>query len=157
MVHKTDSTQSTLTIVREFHAPRALVFAAWTDPKHLAQWWGPHGFTTPVCEADARPGGRLHIDMRSPDGTLYPCLGTFEEVVAPERVVFVTSALGENGRSLFDVRTTATFEERGGKTRVTLQANVLATYVPEAAQYLDGMEAGWTQSLERLEAYVSSM
>jgi uncharacterized protein YndB with AHSA1/START domain len=44
-------------ITRVFDAPRALVFKAWTDPKHVAQWWGPPGFTNPVCELDVRPGG----------------------------------------------------------------------------------------------------
>src|ERR1700722_582779 len=53
-----------LTLVRLFKAPRALVFKAFTDPVHLARWWGPHGFTNPVCAFDARPGGALRIHMR---------------------------------------------------------------------------------------------
>jgi uncharacterized protein YndB with AHSA1/START domain len=61
-----------LTITRVFDAPRALVFEVWTDPKHLAQWWGPQGFTNPVCEFDARVGGELRIHMRGPDGSIYP-------------------------------------------------------------------------------------
>jgi uncharacterized protein YndB with AHSA1/START domain len=50
-----------LVLTRTFSAPRTLVFAAWTDPKRVAQWWGPHGFTTPVCEVDARPGPSASI------------------------------------------------------------------------------------------------
>src|SRR5271154_3427625 len=54
-------------ITREFDASRELVFQAWTDPKHLAQWWGPRGFTCPRCEIDVRPGGLIRIDMRAPN------------------------------------------------------------------------------------------
>jgi uncharacterized protein YndB with AHSA1/START domain len=53
----TPSDEPIITMVRIFDAPRELVFRAWTDPEHLAQWWGPHGFTNPVCEVDLRPGG----------------------------------------------------------------------------------------------------
>src|ERR1700728_3834836 len=55
-------------ITREFDAPRELVFKAWTDPKYLAQWWGPRGFTNPVCEWDARPGREIYVVMRAPNG-----------------------------------------------------------------------------------------
>jgi uncharacterized protein YndB with AHSA1/START domain len=54
-----------VTITRVFDAPRALVFKAWTDPKHLAKWWGPQGYTNPVCEFDARVGGVIRIHMKS--------------------------------------------------------------------------------------------
>ena len=63
--------EATVTITRVFDAPRALVWAAWTDPKRMAQWWGPKGFTNPVCELDLRVGGKIRIDMRAPDGTRY--------------------------------------------------------------------------------------
>src|SRR5205085_2306725 len=76
-----------LTFTRIFDAPRALVLGMWTDPKHVAQWWGPRGFTNPVCEMDVRPGGALRIVMRAPDGTEYPMPGIFRDVVAPERLV----------------------------------------------------------------------
>jgi uncharacterized protein YndB with AHSA1/START domain len=67
-------------------APRALVFKAWTDPKHFAQWWGPHGFTN-VCETGLRPGGAYRIVMRSPEGVDYPMRGVYLEVKEPERLV----------------------------------------------------------------------
>src|SRR5258705_11639360 len=75
-----------VTITRLVGAPRELVFRAWTDPKHLAQWWGPRGFTNPVCEVDLRVGGALRIVMRAPNGTEYPMRGVFREIVAPERL-----------------------------------------------------------------------
>jgi uncharacterized protein YndB with AHSA1/START domain len=145
-----------LVLTRVFDAPPSLVFKAWTDPQHLAQWWGPHGFTNPRCEVDVRPGGAIRIDMRGPDGTVYPMTGTFREVVAPERIVFASSALDAQGKPLFEVLTTVTFAEAGGKTTLTLHARVV-TATAAAAPYLQGMDAGWTQSLERLADYVASI
>jgi uncharacterized protein YndB with AHSA1/START domain len=144
-----------LTITRVFDAPRSLVFKAWTDPKMLARWWGPHQFTNPVCDVDVRPGGAIRIDMRGPEGTVYPMTGTYHEVVEPDRLVFSTTPLGEDGQPMFEVLNTIAFEEVDGKTKLTMQARVIKT-TAEAAQYLDGMEAGWTQSLERLEEILTS-
>lgn len=142
-----------LTLTRIIAAPRDLVFDAWIDPKQMAQWWGPDGFTNPVCELDARPGGRIRIDMRAPDGTVYPMTGTFREIVAPERLVFMAVAEDRDGNPLLQSLTTVTFEAMGGKTRLTVQASAVGI-APVAEQMLKGMEAGWTQSLERLEALV---
>src|SRR5579864_4389397 len=85
-------------MTRVFDAPRKVVFAAWTDPKQMAQWWGPTGFTTPVCELDVRPGGAIRIDMRAPDGTIYPMTGVYKEIVPPERIVFTAVALDKDGK-----------------------------------------------------------
>jgi uncharacterized protein YndB with AHSA1/START domain len=68
-------TEASIVITRIFDAPRELVWKAWTDPKHMAQWWGPQGFTNPVCELDVRVGGAWRIVMRSSDGIEYPCGG----------------------------------------------------------------------------------
>jgi uncharacterized protein YndB with AHSA1/START domain len=143
-----------LMITRVFGAPRELAFKAWTDPKHLALWWGPHGFTNPVCELDVRPGGAIRIHMRGPDGTVYPMTGVYQEIVEPERLVFTSAALDEAGNPLFEILNTVTFAEQGGKTTLTLRARVVKS-TAKAAPYLEGMEAGWTQTLERLQAYVA--
>ena len=82
-----------ITITRIFDAPRETVFKAWTDAAQLAQWWGPKGFTNPVCEIDARVGGAIRIHMRSPDGSVYPMKGEFREIVPPERIVFTNIAV----------------------------------------------------------------
>ena len=58
-----------LVLTRVFDAPRELMFRAWTDPKHLAQWFGPNGFTNPVCEVDLRPGGVWRHVMRGRTAT----------------------------------------------------------------------------------------
>ena len=149
------STGRELVITRIIDAPRALVFRAWTGPKHVAQWWGPHGFTNPVCELDVRPGGAIRIDMCGPDGTLYPMSGAYREVVEPGRLVFTSAALDEKGDPLFEVLSTVTLTGQGGGTALTLRARVVKA-TAEAAPYLAGMEAGWTQTLERLEAYVAA-
>jgi len=143
-------------ITRVLDAPRSLVFKLWTDPQHMAQWWGPHGFTNPICEMDARVGGGLRIVMRAPDGVDYPMTGTFREIVVPERLVFVAVAEDAAGNPLLEALTTVTFEEHGGKTRLTVEASGVGL-APVAPQMLAGMEAGWTQSLEKLESYVTKV
>jgi uncharacterized protein YndB with AHSA1/START domain len=140
-----------VTIKRTFNAPRAVVFKAWTDPKQLGQWFGPKGFDNPVCEADARPGGKLKIHMRGPDGAIYPCLGTFHEVVEPERLVFTSQAVEDDGTVLIEARNTVTFADVGGKTLLTLNARVVKV-TGMGAQYVKGMEQGWGQSFDKLEA-----
>jgi uncharacterized protein YndB with AHSA1/START domain len=80
--------------------------------------------------------------------------GVYQEIVEPERIVFASAALDGEGRPLFGVLNTVTFAEQGGKTTLTVQARVVES-TPEASPYLQGMEAGWTQSLERLGAHVT--
>jgi uncharacterized protein YndB with AHSA1/START domain len=143
-----------LVLTRVFNLPRERVWKAWTDPKQLALWWGPAGFTNPVCEMDLRPGGALHIDMRGPDGTVYPMSGVFREIVPSERLVFTASALDDKRRPLFEVLNTVSFVEQAGKTRLTVQARVLSR-TPGADPYLEGMEAGWRQTLDRLVEHIS--
>jgi uncharacterized protein YndB with AHSA1/START domain len=141
-------------ITRVFDAPRALVFKAWTDPQHLAQWWGPEGFTNPVCEFEAHVGGKLRIHMRGPDGAVYPMKGVIREIVAPERLVFSSVAVDAADKHLLEGLTTVTFAEQNGKTKMTMHAH--ATAVAEiGVGYLQGMEAGWTQSIDRLEGLLT--
>ncbi|MGE5625478.1 MAG: SRPBCC family protein [Bacillota bacterium] len=142
-------TERELTLTRVFDAPRALVFRAWTDPKLLARWWGPQMFTNPVCEVDARPGGHLRIVMRGPDGSDYPMRGVFREVVAPEKLSFTNFAVDLEDRPVIEGFTTVLFAEEGGKTRLTIHTCGKAVQ-PVAVQYLQGMEQGWTGSLEKL-------
>ncbi len=141
-------------ITREFEAPRDLVFQAWTNPRHLAQWWGPKGFTNPVCEWDVRPGGKIYDIMRAPNGDEYPMGGEFREIVAPERLVFTSGALDKKGKMLFEFLHTATFAEQNGKTRLTLRSRVVST-TADAARYIGGFEMGMTMSLERLGAHLA--
>jgi uncharacterized protein YndB with AHSA1/START domain len=143
-----------VTLTRIFDAPRGVVWKAWTDPVLLAKWWGPKTFTNPVCDFDARPGGKIHIDMRAPNGTVYPMTGTVLEVIDGERLVFMSVAEDHDGNALIEGHTVVTFEDLGTKTKITIHARAAAT-MPIAEEMLKGMEAGWTQSLEKLDALVS--
>src|SRR5207302_8706210 len=138
---------------RVFIAPRERMWKASTDPNQVAQSWGPAGFTNPRCEVDVRPGGVLRIYMRGPDGTVYPMSGVYREVVAPERLVFTGSALDEKGKPLFEVLNTLTFADERGKTKLTVQAQVVRKIAAVADRHLKGQEQGWSQSLERLEEF----
>lgn len=149
-----ESPEWDLVITRVFDAPRELVFKAWTETRHVVQWWGPKGFTNPACELDVRVGGAIRIHMRAPDGVVYPMTGVFEEIVPPERLVFVASALDGDGNSMFDVLTTVIFADQRGKTALALRLRVIKA-TAQASQYLKGMEAGWTQSLDRLGAHLT--
>jgi len=149
-------TERELILTRVFNAPRALVYQAWTDPKHLAQWWGPTGFTNPVCELDLKIHGEIRIDMRAPDGTIYPMSGAFREIVEPERLVFTACALDANGKPLFENLNTVTFAEYdSNKTLITIEVRVLWEG-PTAAQYLSGMAEGWSRSMDRLSEFILS-
>jgi uncharacterized protein YndB with AHSA1/START domain len=106
---------------REFDAPRALVFEVWTDPKHLAQWWGPKGFTTTTSAFDMRVGGVWRFVMHGPDGRDYQNRITFDEIVKPERICYHHG--GGDDLEPVQFRTTVTFEELGrNRTRLTLHA-----------------------------------
>jgi uncharacterized protein YndB with AHSA1/START domain len=140
----------TVVITRVFDAPRAMVFAMWTDAKHLKQWWGPKGFTNPVIELDLRIGGALRFVMRGPDGAEYPGEGKFQEITPPERLVFTNGATGADGGVVLDGWTTVTFAEQDGdKTLLTLTTRAIAR-IPIGKSYIAGMEQGWSQSLEKL-------
>jgi len=143
-----------ITITRMFDAPRAMVFKAWTDPKVLAQWWGPKGFTNPRCEFDARVGGIIRIDMRAPDGAVYPMGGEVREIVPPERLVFTNNALDADGNPIIEGFTTVTFAEVGGKTKLTLRTRGSAV-AEIAVNYLQGMEMGWSMSIDKLAALLA--
>jgi uncharacterized protein YndB with AHSA1/START domain len=141
--------ERTVTVTRIVDAPRDLVFRLWTEPEHMARWWGPRGFTNPVCELDVRVGGALRIHMRAPDGTVYPMTGTFREIMPPRRLVFEAVAEDHDGNALLRSLTVVTFADEGGKTRIIVHADAVGL-APVAPQMLAGMEAGWTQSLEKL-------
>jgi len=104
---------------------------------------------------DVRPGGAIRIHMRGADGTVYPMTGVYQEVVEPERIVFTSAALDAAGNPMFELLTTVTFAEQGGKTKQILRARVIKSSA-QVAPYLAGREAGWTQSLERLASYVAT-
>jgi uncharacterized protein YndB with AHSA1/START domain len=142
----------TLHITRVVDAPRALVFRAWTDPDQLVRWWGPHGFSLPSCKLDSHPGGSFRYHMRGPDGDDHYMQGKFREIVEPERIVFAgcwTDAEG-NPRSPETVAT-VTFEDHGGKTRLTLHQSLF-----ESVTARNEHNGGWNGSFDRLAEYLAA-
>ena len=139
--------------VREFDAPRELVFEAWTDPRHLAQWWGPNGFTTTTSSFDMRPGGVWRFVMHGPDGRDYENRITFDEVVKPERLAYHHGGGGDVEPVQF--RTTVTFEDLGGnRTRLTWRG--VFPSAAERARVIKeyGADNGLVQTMTRLVDYV---
>jgi uncharacterized protein YndB with AHSA1/START domain len=130
---------------RVFDAPRELVFDAWTDARHISNWWGPRGFTTTTQEMDVRPGGQWTFVMHGPDGTDYPNEVVYLDVVRPERIVYT------HGPSpIFDV--TVTFEELGpNKTRMTMRSTFASAEIRDQVAEDFGAVEGLRHTLERLE------
>jgi uncharacterized protein YndB with AHSA1/START domain len=151
---KVQAAPGEVVIARVFDAPRQLVWRAWTDPKHLAQWWGPAGFTNPVCNLDVRLGGMIHIIMRGPNGVDYPMAGSYREVVAPEKLVYTSGALDQMGKMMFELLHTVTFVERAGRTTLTVRSQIIQT-TEGADRYTNGYKAGMTQSLARLASLLA--
>lgn len=148
-----------LIIKRIFDAPRELVFKAWTEPALISKWWGPHMFTTPTAEVDARIGGQLYIVMHGPKDSDYeidlPMKGIFQEFDPPKRLVFTNQAVyDENGDPQLDTLCTVDFAERGEKTEMTLHI-VLVKATPAAEAAWAGAEMGWNQSLDKLTNYLA--
>jgi uncharacterized protein YndB with AHSA1/START domain len=137
-----------LVLTRTFNAARKLVFQVWTDPKHLAQWWGPRGFTTQIREMDVRPGGAWRYVMRGPDGSEYPFDGLYVEVVEPERLVFDGSIHAAPEQRVW---TEVTFVDRGGKTEVNVRQ--LYSFESDATR---GAPIGWNQQFDRLDEFLAN-
>jgi len=133
---------------RVVDAPRELVFRAWTDPDHLAHWWGPKGFTNTFELFDLKPGGLWRFVMHGPDGVDYKNESVFVEIVKPERIVFQH----ETGPRF---QATATFAELAGKTKVTFQMLFKTAAECEKVKVyaVDANE----QNFDRLEAQLAKM
>jgi uncharacterized protein YndB with AHSA1/START domain len=145
-----------ITLTRRVAAPRELVFQAWTDAKHLAEWFGPTGFTNPVCEVDARVGGAIRVHLCAPDGVVYLIAGRFLEIDRPHRLVFMELAMDSEGRLMFELLNTVSFDKFAVGTEISVVARVIRSS-PSAPQYLAGMSQGWSQSLDRLASLVARL
>ena len=141
-----------IVVTRLLDAPRKLVFAAFTEREHVANWWVPSGTT--IHEYNGTPGGLWRYSMPGPEGEQYSFRVRFIEIDQPARLVY---EYGEDAADASEpVRTSVTFEEENGKTRVTLQL-LFATAAAreEAAQY--GAAAGAQQALRSLADYLATL
>ncbi|HYV90213.1 MAG TPA: SRPBCC family protein [Chitinophagales bacterium] len=141
-----------LVITRIINAPRELVFEAWTDPKHIVEWWGPDGFTTTIHEMDVRPGGVWRFIMHGPDGVDYPNRIVYTEIVKPERLVYEHDSDKENDPGQFHV--TITFGEQGGKTKLIMHSIFKSAEALEEVKKFGAVEGG-NQTLNRFEEYLA--
>ncbi len=148
----TDSEPGTVKIARVFNFPRDSVFRMWTDPKKLAEWWGPAGCVTLLSEVDPRPGGMMRVDQRNADGSFYSSNCTFEKVISPELLVFRSASPGTADFSPWEALYTITFEELGPReTRVTAITKVVAGPREERKSLMKAYTEGWGQSLDKLQ------
>ena len=147
-----------MVVTRVFDAPRELVWKAWTDPKYIMQWWGPKGFTAPVCKMDFRVGGKFLCCRRSPDGQEFWNATEYYEIVPLEKIVSLMYFADPNGNKVdpaelgieheaiedaFDV---TTFEDLGnGKTKLTFTGN---EHMESAKN--SGQLEGWNQILDKI-------
>jgi uncharacterized protein YndB with AHSA1/START domain len=145
-----------LTISRTFDAPRALVYQAWTEARHVANWFAPDIFEVPECTWDAVPGGTLYLVMEGM-GARFPMSGVFQEVVPQEKLVFTAATMfDEDGVPAIENITTVTFADAAGKTAVTVYQAVTKAG-PGSEFPLAGMDEGWKQTIAKLEGYVASL
>lgn len=142
-------------VSRVFSAPRDMVYAAWTDSRHLARWWGPDGFTAPVCVFDATPGGEIRIEMQSPGGPRNTMLGVVEEAVQGERLAYAVNLVDATGTLLAKTHTFVVFTDTDGGTELSTTHSVVP-YVDMGPDLLANMTEGWRQSLDRLERQLAS-
>jgi uncharacterized protein YndB with AHSA1/START domain len=152
-------------ITRIFDAPRELVWKAWTDPKYVVQWWGPKGFSSPVCKMDFRVGGKFLVCMRSPEGQDMWNGGEYHEIVPLEKIVYSLyfadaegnkiepEQMGIEHEAIEGARDITLFEDLGdGRTKLTLIGNE-----PMASAKESGQVEGWNQILEKLAAVVAEL
>jgi uncharacterized protein YndB with AHSA1/START domain len=144
-----------LVIERVFDAPREFVWKTWTEPERLMRWWGPKDFTAPVIKNDLRVGGKYLYLMRAPDGKDYWSAGVYREIVPMERIVATDSFANEKGNIVpaayyglraeypLELMVTVTFEEREGKTKLTIR------HAGHPPGDIDLAREGWNQSLDK--------
>lgn len=150
-----------LLLERQVDVPPEAVWAAWTTPTQLMQWFCPLPYTTIKCEIDLRPGGKFHTTMRSPEGEEFPDTGCYLEVVPNERLVF-TSALGPGFRpnvhegKNFPFTAVITLAATSGGTKYS----ALAMHADRAActKHAEmGFHDGWGKALDQLVALAHSL
>ncbi|MEW6055495.1 MAG: SRPBCC family protein [Bdellovibrionota bacterium] len=140
-----------LYITRIYDAPVKMVWEAWTDPKQVAQWWGPRGFTLTTHSKDLRPGGHWAYTMHGPDGTDYPNKTVYFEVEKYSRLVYDHGG-NDDRPPLF--RVTVTFNEIKGKTKMEMTMTLpSAEAATEAKKFIK--KAGGDSTWDRLAEYLA--
>jgi uncharacterized protein YndB with AHSA1/START domain len=149
----TTPTDREIHVERVFDAPRDRVFAAFTDPELIPEWWGPRDTTTVVDQMDVRPGGSWRFVVRNSDGSEDGFRGTYREITPPERVVQTFEWEGMPGYVSID---TATFEDLGDRTKVTT-TSLFHTTEERDGMLESGMERGMNESFARLDELLARL
>ena len=156
-------------ISRVFDAPRELMWKMWTDPAHIARWWGPKGSTVKHCDMDLRLGGMCHYRLDFPPGEDMWGRLVYREIEPPSKLVFIVSFSDPNrGVTVHpmnpdwpsEVLSTVTFAARGEKTEVTIRWQAFNATDLERKTFEEGrdsMRQGWTGSLDQLEAHLAEV
>lgn len=149
---------------RTYDAPLETVWKAWTDPETIKKWWGPDNVIIPECEIDLKVGGKIYIVMEAGEamgpykGTRWPMLGKFTVVEPNKKLSYDVNAWVEgqnkNGETNIDQTTELTLTAENGKTKMNLKAVIHKTG-PGAGMAVQGMQAGFTQQLEKLKKFLS--
>jgi len=144
-----------IVLSRVFDAPRKMVWEAWTDPKQVAQWWGPNGFSTTIEEMDVRPGGVWRLTMHGPDGTDYSCRIQYREIVPSARLAYRHGSDVDNDPNVFEV--VITFAAAGaGQTLLKTQSTFSSIEARNAVMKFGAVELG-IQTYEKLAVYLESV
>jgi uncharacterized protein YndB with AHSA1/START domain len=149
-----DTTDRELVMTRLIDAPRTLAFALWTDPTHVAHWWGPKGCSITVHEMDVRPGGIWRYTMHIPDGSSFNDRVTYMEIAEPERLVY--SHGSDDDENFPPFQATITFTEEEGKTRITMKLVFVSVEECEKVKEMGAIEGG-NSSLDSLEEYLTTL
>lgn len=149
-----DTTDREITITRMFDAPRELVFDAFTDVKHIGNWWGPNGFTTTIQEMNVKVGGKWVYVMHGPDGKDYPNWVKYHEVIRPEKLVYDHGGHADSNEVFFKVTITFTANER--KTMVAMRSIFPTKAARDLVVEKYGAIEGGNQTLARLAAHLAT-
>jgi uncharacterized protein YndB with AHSA1/START domain len=156
MTNQTDPARE-IVITRIVDAPRELVWQAWTDPQHVAKWWGPRGFSTTIKRMDFRVGGVWEHVMHGPDGAKYPNKSVFKEIVPLERITYSHGGGREDGPGA-SFTATWTFETvAAGKTRLTGRMIFPSAEACDFVVKEFGAIEGGQQTLQRLAEHLPLM
>lgn len=150
-------TDTQIIITRTFAAPRELVFAAFTKPEHLANWWGPTGFTITTYHHDASVGGVWRFTMHGPDGRDYENKVTFLEVAPPSRLVFKHGGSDDECESYATHTTTVQLDEVAGGTRLTFTAAFVDAAAKAFVVKNNNAVEGGRQTIGRLGEFLKTL
>jgi len=156
-------------ITREFNASQKLMFEVWTNPVHLEKWWGPIGMKMGITKLELKPEGTFHYSMKTPDGHEMWGKFVYREIIAPEKIVFVSSFSDAkegitrhpmSDKWPLEVLSTIVFTEKNGKTTLTMTGTPINASDEEVKMFVEGfaaMNQGWAGTIAQLENYLATL